>query len=182
VSVRVVAIGGPPGSGKSTAGRQVVAALGLEYHSAGDVFRAEAKARDLDVEAFGRYAETHPEVDRLLDERMQALARPGVLLDGRIQGILCRRRGVAVHAIVVTATEGERARRVAARDGQPLEEALRRIRERSESERRRYREVYGIDIDRETGDLTVDSTDRPPEVVAGEIVRFLRARDAEEPR
>jgi predicted cytidylate kinase len=178
VTVRVVAIGGPPGSGKSTAGRKVVSVLGLEYHSAGDVFRAEATARGLDVEAFGRYAETHPEVDRTLDERMQALARPGVLLDGRIQGVLCQRRGIPVHAIVVTATEDERARRVAARDGQPLEEARRRIRERTESERRRYREVYGIDVDQEPSDLLVESTHLSADQVADAIVRFVRVRDA----
>jgi cytidylate kinase len=175
---RVVAIGGPPGSGKSTAGRQVVAALGLVYQSAGDVFRAEAAARGMDVEAFGVYAEAHPEIDRQLDERMQSLARPGVLLDGRIQGVLCRRRGVPVDSVVVVADEATRARRVAARDGQPLADALARIRDRAEGERRRYRALYGIDVDAERADLTVDSSTTPAEAVAAEIVAFLRSREA----
>jgi len=176
---RVVAIGGPPGSGKSTAGRLVVGALGLQYRSAGEVFRAEAAARGMDVESFGVYAEAHPEVDRTLDERMQALARPGVLLDGRIQGVLCRRRGTPVYSVVVTAEEDERARRVAARDGQAFEEARERIRNRAEGERRRYRALYGIEVDAERGDLTVDSTSTPADRVAEEIVRFLKSRDAE---
>lgn len=176
---RVVAIGGPPGSGKSTAGRRVVEALGLEYRSAGQVFRTEAAARGMDVEAFGRYAEAHPEVDRTLDEGMQALARPGVLLDGRIQGVLCRRRSIPVYSVVVTAAEEERARRVAARDGQPFEEALGRIRYRAESERRRYRALYDIEVDVERGDLTVDSTTTPADRLAEEIIRFLGERDAE---
>lgn len=176
---RAVAIGGPPGSGKSTAGRRVGEALGLQYRSAGEVFRAEAAERKMDVEAFGQYAEAHPEVDRKLDEQMQSLARPGVLLDGRIQGVLCRRHGIPVYSIVVTAAEDERARRVAARDGQPFEEALERIRGRAESERRRYRALYGIEVDAEPGDLTVDSTATPAPQVAEEIVRFLRTRDAE---
>jgi len=175
---RVVAIGGPPGSGKSTAGRRVVELLGLEYRSAGEVFRTEAAARGMDVEAFGVYAEAHPEVDRTLDDQMRALARPGVLLDGRIQGVLCRRHGLPVWSVVVTAAEEERARRVAARDGQPLAEALERIRERAASERRRYRALYGIEVDAERGDLTVDSTATPADRVAEEIVHFLRARDA----
>jgi CMP/dCMP kinase len=175
---RVVAIGGPPGSGKSTAGRRVVDALGLEYRGAGDVFRAEAAARSMDVEQFGAYAEAHPEVDRKLDELMQSLARPGVLLDGRIQGVLCRRNSVPVYSIVVTAAEEERARRVAARDGQPLPEALERIRLRADGERRRYRALYGIEVDADAGDLTLDSTTTPAVRVADEIVRFLRAREA----
>ncbi|MCI4365703.1 MAG: AAA family ATPase [Thermoplasmata archaeon] len=176
---RVVAIGGPPGSGKSTAGRRVVGALGLTFYSAGEEFRAGAKARGMDVEEFGRYAESHPEVDRTLDDRMQALARPGVLLDGRLQGVLCRRRGIPVYSIVVTATEAERARRVAERDHQPLAEALRRIRERTASERQRYRDLYGIDIDADPGDFSVDSTSLTPEAVAAEILKFLPARPVE---
>jgi len=179
---RVVAIGGPPGSGKSTAGRRVAEALGLEYCSAGDVFRAEAKAHGMDLEQFGHFAEAHPEVDRKLDDTMQALARPGVLLDGRIQAALCRGRGRPVFSIVVTAEEAERARRVAARDGQSVEEALRRIRERTESERARYLRFYGLDPDRESPDLLVDSTHLPPAGVAGAITEFLLSQSRESRR
>ena len=174
---RAVAIGGPPGSGKSTAGRRVAAALGLDYRSAGDAFRAEAQSRGMDVEAFGRFAEAHPEIDRALDDEMQGLARPGVLLDGRIQAALCRRRGAPVYSIVVTAEESERARRVSRRDGQPLAEALRRIRERAESERERYRRFYDLDPDAETPDLKVDSTALSPDGVAAQILEFLRGAD-----
>jgi CMP/dCMP kinase len=176
VSRTVVALGGPPGSGKSTAGRAVASELGLEYRSAGDAFRAEAKARGLDLEAFGRFAEAHPEVDEGLDRAMQALARPGVLLDGRIQGILCRRRGVPTAMIVVTASPAERARRLANRDGQSVAEAARAIATRETSERTRYLKFYGIDVDREPADLTIDSTSKGPDAVAAEIVTFLRGR------
>jgi CMP/dCMP kinase len=179
---RVVAIGGPPGSGKSTAGRRVADELGLEYCSAGELFRAEATEHGMDVEAFGHYAEAHPEVDRRLDERMQSRARPGVILDGRIQAALCRRDGRPVFAIVVTADEGVRAHRVAARDGQPVEEALRRIRERAESERARYLRFYQLDPDTERADFLVDSTDLPPAAVAAAISRYLRSRSPAEAR
>ncbi len=174
---RVVTVGGPPGGGKTTAGRRVAAALGLTYRSSGELFRAEGERRGLDVEAFNRYAEAHPEVDVELDRTMQALARPGVLLDGRLQGALCRRNGTPVYDVVVTATVEERARRVAGRDRQPLPEARRRIEEREASERRRYRRQYGIDLAAETPDLTVDSTDLPPDAVAERILHYLRSRD-----
>jgi CMP/dCMP kinase len=170
---RVVALGGPPGSGKSTAGRRVAERLGLEYRSAGDAFRAEAARRGMDVEAFSQFAESHPEVDRDLDRSMQALARPGRLLDGRIQGTLCRRAGTPVADIVVTAELAERIRRVAHRDGQSEAEATRRVRDREASERARYREFYGIDLDREAPDLSIDSTALPPDEVAERIVAFL---------
>ena len=170
----VVTIGGPPGSGKSTAGRRVAEALGLEYRSAGEEFRAEAARRGMDLAAFGRYAEAHPEVDRDLDRRMQELARPGRVLDGRIQGVLCRRNGIPVRSVVVTASEAERARRLAHRDGESVEVALTLLREREASERARYVKFYGIDIDRESPDLTVDSTHRSPDEVTRAIVAFVR--------
>ncbi len=175
---RVVAVGGPPGSGKSTAGRGVAAALGLTYRSAGDVFRAEARRFGLDLEAFGHYAEIHPEVDRTLDARMQELATPGTLLDGRVQGELCRRRSVPVYEILVTADESERVRRVAARDGQSVEEAARRLRDREASERTRYYDLYGLRLDEVRADVTVDSTRVPAAEVVRTIVEFLTAREA----
>ena len=174
---RAVALGGPPGSGKSTAGRLVADALGLELRAAGSVFRAEAERRGLSLEAFGHYAFEHPEVDRELDRTMQAAARPGVLLEGRIQGPLCRRAGTPVYSVVVTAREDERIRRVAARDHQSIPEATARVREREASERSRYERFYAIDLDREVPDLTVDSTERPPDEVARAIVEFVRSRE-----
>jgi CMP/dCMP kinase len=175
---RVVAIGGPPGSGKSSAGRRVAAALDLAYRSAGDVFRAEARRRGMDLETFGRYAEEHPEVDRQLDETMQEMARPGVLLDGRIQAALAQRRGLPVYSILVTADEDERARRVAKRDGQTVEAALAQIRARTESERTRYQRFYAIELDGEIADLTLDSTHMTAPQVADAITRYLRSRSS----
>jgi len=178
----VVTVGGPPGSGKSTAGRLVADSLGLEFHSAGELFRAEARRHGVELAEFGRYAAAHPEVDRELDRTMQALARPGRLLDGRIQGALCRRAHVPVYDLVVTAREEVRVRRVADRDGQSLEQARVHVREREASERDRYQRFYSIDLDRERPDLVVDSSDRTPLEVADAILTFVREREAVAPR
>ncbi len=178
----VVTLGGPPGSGKTTAAKLVAAELGLDYHSAGELFRAEAARRGMELPAFGAYAQAHPEVDRELDGAMVRLARPGALLEGRIQGVLCRRRGTPAHAIVVTATFEERSRRVAARDEQTVEEARRAILEREASEADRYRRYYGIELADEPVDLLVDSTAQGPEAVARVIVTFLHAAGGPERR
>lgn len=177
----VVTVGGPPGSGKSTAGRRVAEALSLEYFSAGEIFRNEARRLGTDLEAFGRYASAHPEVDRELDRKMQELATPGRLLDGRIQGALCRRARTLVYDVVVTASEEVRVRRVAQRDGQSIDVATGKVREREASERERYLRFYGIDLEREPCDLTVDSSDLPPPAVAEAILNFVRERESARP-
>jgi CMP/dCMP kinase len=178
VIAKVVTLGGPPGSGKSTAGRLVASALGLEFRSAGELFRAEAERRGMDLESFGTYAASHPEVDRELDRRMQSLARPGRLLEGRIQGPLCRRAGTPVYDVVVTAREEVRVARVAQRDGESLEVARSKVRERESGERERYRRFYGIDLASEPAGCTVDSSDRSPAEVAEAILTFVREREA----
>ena len=171
---RPITLGGPPGGGKSTAGRALALRLGLTYVSAGEFFRAEGRARGLTVEEYSRYAETHPEVDEALDRRVQEFARPGHILDGRIQGPLARRRGVEVYGFIVTARPDVRAARVARRDGLDVAEAARRIAEREASELDRYRRLYGIDLRTESGETTVDSSELTPAEVVEALAGALR--------
>jgi cytidylate kinase len=177
VTDRVITLTGPPGSGKSTAGRIVAKRLGLEFLSAGELFRAEAKRQGMDVEEFSRYAETHEGVDRGLDDEMASRALPGRLLDGRLVGAFCRRHGVPCHYLVVTASEVVRFRRLAGRDDLSLSETTSRTLAREQSERDRYQRYYGIDLDDEVPDLSVDSSTLTPEAVADQLIAFLRSHD-----
>lgn len=173
MSELTVAVGGPPGSGKSTAGRTVAERLHLTYVSAGELFRAEAKQRGVDLAEFSRLAEKDPSIDRRLDDRMLSLARPGTLLDGRVSGPLCRRAGIPCRYVLVTAREAVRLQRLARRDGTPPELTERLTREREASERRRYLAYYGLDLDREPADIVVDSSEVGPDEVAERILTAL---------
>ncbi len=172
----LVAVGGPPGSGKTTAARQASEILGLEYHSAGARFRAQAEEHDMPLDEFSRFAANHPEVDRDLDEYMLGLARPGRLLDARLAGPLARRAGLAVLYVLVTARPEVRAKRLASRDHLPVPAARRAMVAREESERSRYQALYGIDLAREPADLTLDSSDLPAAEVVTRLVDFIRGR------
>ncbi|MCI4317494.1 MAG: cytidylate kinase family protein [Thermoplasmata archaeon] len=176
MSELLVTVTGPAGSGKSTAGRSAAQKLGLDFFSAGELFRAEAKRKGMDLAEFSLYAEQHDEVDRSLDEAMLELARRGHLLEGRITGALCHRRKIPVLYVVVTAREEVRLKRLAHRDGQSLDEARRLTHLREQSEEARYRRLYGIDLDREPADLTVDSSDLSPAQVEGWIVERVGQR------
>jgi cytidylate kinase len=173
VSEPVVTIGGPPGSGKSTAGRQVAGLRGLEFVSAGELFREEARRRGLTLSGLSELAEREEAIDRTLDDEMVRRAHPGRLLDGRLTGPLLRRRGVPNRYIVVTAEERVRWVRLAGRDGGSVDDVGRDTRAREASERSRYLRYYGIDLDAETPDLTVDSTHATPAEVTGQILGFL---------
>lgn len=176
MSAGVVTLTGPPGSGKSTAGRAAADALHLAYVSAGELFRAEAARAGVDLAEFSRRAEADPSVDRALDERMLALAEPGRLLEGRVTGALLARRGVPTIRLVVTAREEVRAERLAHRDRLGVPEALKALRAREASETRRYLAYYGIDLAAEPAEFTVDSSEIPAAEVARRLVAFVRSR------
>jgi cytidylate kinase len=177
VTEPVVTIGGPPGSGKSTAGRRLASSLGLEFVSAGELFRAEAKRRGLSLAELGTLAEREPSIDRALDDEMVRRAAPSRLLDGRLTGPLLRRRGVANRYIVVTADAPVRWERLAHRDGGTVEDVRQRTEAREASERARYLRYYDIDLDREQPDLRLDSTHATPEEVVQVMAAFLKANE-----
>jgi CMP/dCMP kinase len=174
VSPPLVVIGGPPGSGKTTAARATAERLGLEFLSAGARFRSLAQEHDMDLGEFSRYAASHPEIDRQLDDEMLGYAKPGWLLDSRLAGPLARRRGIPVLYLVVTAGDAVRAERLSARDKIPVAAARRAMVAREQSEKSRYRALYGIDLEHEVPDLTVDSSDLSPSAVVDRLVDFIR--------
>lgn len=154
----VITLGGPPGSGKSTAAKTLAATLERELHSAGEIFRAEAARRELTLADFGALAAKDERIDLALDERMVTLAKPGALLEGRIIGQLLANRRIPVFRILVTAGEATRARRIAGRDGGSFEDALQALRARERVERDRYLRYYGIDLATLPNDWVVDSS------------------------
>src|SRR5438067_9765203 len=90
----ILVIGGPPGSGKTTAAERWAATHRYILVSAGTKFRAMAKERGMGLEAFGRAAEKDPSIDRALDRaileeiRAKQAAGANVVVDGRIQAHL----------------------------------------------------------------------------------------------
>ena len=68
-------VSGHPGSGTSTLVHGLMERFGWDSLNGGDVFREEAKRRNMSLAAFGELCKNEPDVDRSLDallkERMQ---------------------------------------------------------------------------------------------------------------
>ena len=168
----IVAIGGPPGSGKTTVAERFAQAHAYALVSAGFKFRAMAKDRGLDLAAFGRAAEKDPDIDRSLDHavledilRLDSLGRD-VIVDGRIQAHLLTLRRVPCLKVLIDAPLEVRAQRIAGRETKDVKAAEREISAREASERLRYQSLYGIDLsDRSVYDLVIDSSDKTPDQI-----------------
>ena len=173
----IIAIGGPPGSGKTTAAERLADVHGYVLVSAGAMFRQMAQAHGMDLTAFSAEAERDFGIDRELDRRVleevlrQDTFGSDVVVDGRIQAYLLAQRRVPCIKIWIDAPLEVRAERVAGREGKSPSAARREIEDREGSERRRYRAIYGIDLaDRSGFDLVVDSSDKSPDEIVSLVL------------
>lgn len=168
----LITLSGLPGSGTSTVARTVATRLGLDHLDGGTVFRTMASERGVTLAEFARIAEADDAIDRALDDRLVERARDGdVVLESRLAGWLATRAALRALRIWIHCDEVERARRVGGRDGHDADEALSTNQEREASERQRYQDFYGIDLqDLSIYDLVIDSTTTRPEAIVELIV------------
>lgn len=169
----LIALAGLPGTGTTTVCRLLSAKTELPHVYAGQFFRQMAKEKSMDLVQFGEYAETHPEVDRELDNRMIEVARArGVILEGRMSAWQLNEAGSGGLKILLEAPEPVRAKRVANREGiTDVNAVMVENRHREASEAKRYREYYGFDPnDPRHYDLVIDSSDKTPEQIRDMIV------------
>lgn len=144
-----ITISGPPGSGTTSLARSVAGKYGLEFISAGEVFRQLAREHGMDLAEFGRFAESDPAVDRMIDARQKEIGEgsDGIIVEGRLSGRMIENADLRIW---LSASISCRAKRIAGRDGMDEEGARIYTENRQRSEAARYRNYYGIDI----GDLS----------------------------
>lgn len=165
-----ISLAGDLGSGKSTVSDILISALGAEYYSTGKIVRAIAERRGMSVVELNAYMETHPEIDREIDDGLVALSSSDRLLviDSRMAWHFTE----GTFKVYLSVDENTSALRImyANRTGETsssLEDAVAKTRARTESEKRRYFEQYGVNIkDLSNYDLVVDTTYASAEEVA----------------
>jgi cytidylate kinase len=174
----LITVSGPPGSGKTTAAGELAERLGLEHVSGGDIFRDLAAERGLTLAEFNELAEEDDQIDRDLDRRLREIAieRDDVVLESRLSGWLA-----AEHAdlrIWLDAPIDVRAARVADREDKTVEAAREETTTRAESEAKRYREYYNIDVrDLSIYDLTLNTSRWDPEAELDVLVAAIEGYD-----
>ena len=178
----IVAIGGPPGSGKTTVAQLLSERTGRRLIATGILFREMAAARALTLKEFGRLATRDHSVDKELDHRVLAMAREAdaagedLVVEGRLAGPLLAREGLRVFSVRLDAPLEVRVIRICEREGADPEEVSADIVERQELERQRYAAIYGIDPTEDRHyDLILDSSNTPPEELVEAILRRMDA-------
>lgn len=174
----LLTVSGPPGGGKSTTATALAEGLGLAHVSGGDIFRSVASDRGLSVVELNELAETDPTIDLELDRRLQTVAieRDDVVLESRLAGWLAG--DLADFRFWLDAPIEVRSARIADREHGDAGAIADETRTREESEAKRYREYYGIDIaDRSIYDLAITTSRWEPDVVADLLIEAIDRYD-----
>lgn len=174
----VIALSGDLGSGKTAVSEVLADRLGLRRVSTGDLQRSIAHELGMTTLELNKYSETHPEIDDRIDGMLRDMERSGeaVVLDSRLAWHFVP-SAFKVHLVVDPTTAAER---ILSRPGgaveeyASLDEAIAKLTARRESERRRFVDLYDIDITLwRNYDLVVDTTQAPIDEVAGTICEVL---------
>jgi len=153
-----ITISGLAGSGTTTVAELLSKELSMDVISAGEMFRAIAKEKSLQLGEFNKLAENNDDFDRGIDEKQgeEAMKRENVLVEGRLSGFFVPHADLKIW---LKAPIEIRARRVAGREGMAYEEALAAMKNREQSEHKRYDQYYGINLDDlSIYDLVMDSS------------------------
>ena len=170
----IVTISGLIGSGKTTVAKLLADDLKFRLVQAGAIFRELAREREMSLIEFSKLAEFDDKIDELIDQRQRELAKGGnVIVDSRLGGWLID----ADIKIWLKASLKERARRVAMREDKDFETALEETKIREISEFKRYKDLYGIDLDDlSIYDLVINTELWSPEVIAQTIKNLIKKK------
>lgn len=182
----LITIAGLHGTGKTTIAQELARNLNIKHVSTGMVFRNMAKEHGMSLLDFSQYATNHPEIDQELDERMRSIGlKNDVVLDGQLCWFFLDKE--ANWKIMFTCQQEIRVERIRSRileiSGKKLEieEIRRKTLERERIERKRYKKIYGIDLDDEEmvrghHDLIIDTSDKPVSLIVKQLLPIIRGK------
>jgi cytidylate kinase len=136
----ILAINGLTGSGKNTLGELLAKELG--YKLVCPTFKDLAKEEGISLMEFQKKAEKDYNIDRKFDDILRKQAKGNCVVTTWL-GPWIVKPDISIRLF---APLDVRANRVAKRDGMKLEEARKHVEKRDNGNRKRYLDVYNIDI------------------------------------
>ncbi|MFH1393580.1 MAG: (d)CMP kinase [Candidatus Micrarchaeota archaeon] len=138
----IIAVSGFTGSGKNTLGELLAKELG--YRLVCPTFKDLARREGVPLMEYHKKAEKDPDIDKKFDALLKEEAANGDCVVTTWLGPWMVEADVRIR---VFAPDNTRAERISKRDSMGDEEALEHLLERDERNRKRYKKLYGIDID-----------------------------------
>jgi cytidylate kinase len=175
----IITICGGLGSGKSSTAKKVAEILGFQHFSSGDFFRQAGLELGLSINEINKRAETDPKIDEITDQKLRDMRdREKIVIDSRtayhwipesFKVYLDLPQEIAKVRILNSIKED--ALRKQSEQVSSLEEVYEKMKERFESEQKRYWSLYKINnADKSNFDLIIDTNKNNLEQVVDIIV------------
>lgn len=176
----IISLSGNQGSGKSTLAQKLATALGWKRYYIGGLRRETAKRRGLTLAEYNKLGETDPQTDFEVDEYQKKLGETedNFIIEGRTSWYFIP------HSLklFLKVDELEGARRILQdkrkgedKDMTSLENVLISVRQRQESDEKRYQKYFGIDAyDPKNFDYIIDTTKLTEQEVFDEAYKIIR--------
>ena len=171
----IITISGKAGSGKSTVAKEVAKKLNLKHYSIGDLMRQIAKEKNMSLIELSRLAEKDRSIDTELDKKnIELREEDNFVIDGRLTAFFspyaelkvfleCKDK-VRAERILNDKREEEKSRNINA--------LIKKIRQREQSERKRYKNLYDVDYyNKKLYDLIIDTTNLSVKEVVEKIIK-----------
>lgn len=141
----IIAISGLHGTGKTTVSEIIAKKYGLKFYSTGMMFRELAKEKGLTLEQLSKLAEKDLNIDIELDNKIKNYAAQGnCVIDSQLAAFLLA--DIVDISILLKCDKEIRIARMMKRDSENISEKIKETEMREESEHKRFKELYEIDI------------------------------------
>ncbi|AJF60870.1 Cytidylate kinase [archaeon GW2011_AR15] len=172
-----IAISGKAGTGKSSVAKLLAGKLKYRHYSMGDIQREIAKKKGISIAELGELEKTDPGIDNMIDERQREIGRRegDFVIDSWLSAYFIP----DAYRIFLDGNLEERAKRITktreAESHRTIEEAAASIRQREQTNRKRWMKFYGFDfLDMKNYDLVIDTTGKGLDEVFGIIYKNIK--------
>jgi CMP/dCMP kinase len=175
----IITICGGLGSGKSSTAKKVAEILGYQHFSSGDFFRQAAIELGISINEINKRAENDPQIDHVTDEKLRNMRNSEkVVIDSRtayhwipesFKVYLELPQEIAKDRVINSLTENKL--RAQSEQLSSPDEAYQKMKERFESEQKRYWDLYRINnTEKDQYDLVIDTEKNNLEQVVSIVV------------
>lgn len=178
----IITIAGALGSGKSSTAKLVAQTLGYQHFSSGDLFRAIAAERGVSIEEINHVAELEKEIDLAVDERLRNMAQEEKLVIDSRTAFHWIPTSFKVYLALEPHAAAQRIFNHITKEGRMSQEAtsveavFAATKDRQASEKKRYSNLYQLDVeDMSPFDTVIDTGPVPLQGVADTVVEQYTA-------
>ena len=184
-SFMIISISGAEGAGKSTIAKMLAEKLGWPRYYIGGISREKAAERGMTLEEYNKWGETHIERDQEIDEYQQKLGetQDNFVIEGRTSWYFIPHS----FKIFLDVSFEEGAKRIfgalkkdnsrnEANNLNSVEDVLKSIKSRRESDKKRYAKYYDFDAyDKSHYDFVLDTTNLSIEEVFKNVYQTVNS-------